>query len=236
MKPFPKLHLWFLLPFFITLLGFQGYWLGFSTSPFHWHLHGLSATFWYICLIIQPWLYHNRPIQVHKKVGMLSLILAGFVIASSINMIVVSLHSMSDSSPLYSVRYSLALFDLTSICGFTLSVVLAIIYARNIQIHARWMISTVFWVLAPGTVRFSFIPLFLILQPKEFSDFPFEWADVFIWNLVLIILIILFLMIKDYIKLKKIYFSYLLILITNLIFIFIFNDIKDAAWLKSFFD
>jgi hypothetical protein len=236
MKPFPKLHLWFLLPFFVTLIGFQGYWLGFGESPFHWHLHGLSATIWYICLIIQPWLYHNRPIQIHRKVGMLSLLVAGFVIASSLNMIVVSLPLMSESSPLYSVRYSLALVDLISISGFTLSVALAIVYARNTQVHARWMISTVFWVLAPGTVRFSFIPLFVILQPKEFSDFPFEWADVFIWNLVLIILIILFLIIKDYVNHKKIYFSYLLILIANLLFIFIIKGLKDAAWLKSFFD
>lgn len=236
MKPFPKLHLWLLLPFFVTLIGFQGYWFGFGESPFHWHLHGLSATLWYICLIIQPWLYHNRPIQIHRKVGMLSLLVAGFVIASSLNMIVVSLPLMSEFSPLYSVRYSLALVDLISISGFTLSVALAIVYARNTQVHARWMISTVFWVLAPGTVRFSFIPLFVILQPKEFSDFPFVWADVFIWNLVLIILIILFLIIKDYVNHKKIYFSYLLILIANFLFIFIINGLKDAAWLRSFFD
>lgn len=236
MKPFPNLHLWLLLPFFITLLGFQGYWLGFTESPFYWHLHGLSATFWYISLIIQPWLYHNHPIKIHRKVGMVSLILAGFVIASSLNMIVESLPKVTEASPLYPVRYSLALFDLTSIIGFTISVALAIVYARDTQVHARWMISTVFWVLAPGTVRFSFIPLFLILQPEKFSDFPFEWADVFIWNLVLIILIVLFLVIKDYIKLKKIYLSYVLVIISHFLFIFLINGLKDAAWLRSFFE
>ncbi|REG86408.1 hypothetical protein [Algoriphagus antarcticus] len=236
MKPFSKLHLWLILPFLVTLIGFQGYWMGFRDAPFHWHLHGLSATFWYICLIIQPWLYHNRPISVHRKVGMFSLIIAGFVIASALNMIIVSLPTMSELSPLYSVRYSLALVDCISITGFALSVVLAITYARNTQVHARWMISTVFWVLSPGTVRFSFIPLGAIFQPKAFSDFPFIWTDVFIWNEVLICLIILYLIIRDIVKQKTVYFSYVLILIVNLLFIPIINGLKDAPWLRSFFE
>tara|TARA_R110002072_G_scaffold140812_1_gene285432 strand:- start:123032 stop:123742 length:711 start_codon:yes stop_codon:yes gene_type:complete len=236
MKLFPKLHLWLILPFVITLIGFQGYWFSFKNAPLHWHLHGLSATFWYVCLIIQPWIYHNRPIQIHRKVGMLSLLIAGFLIASALNMILISLPNMSEFSPLYPVRYSLAFVDLISISGFTLSIALAIVYARNTQVHARWMISTVFWVLAPGTVRFSFIPLDAIFQPKKFSDFPFEWTDVFIWNEILIIMIILFLMIRDYIKDHKIYFPYVLILIANVLFIPIITGLKDAAWLRSFFD
>lgn len=164
------------------------------------------------------------------------MLVAGFVIASAVNMILVSLPSMSEFSPLYPVRYSLAFVDLISITGFTLSVVLAIANAKDTQSHARWMISTVFWVLAPGTVRFSFIPLGAMYQPKEFSDFPFEWTDVFIWNQVLIILIILYLMIKDYRNLKKIYFSYALTLIATVLFIPIINGLKDAAWLRAFFD
>lgn len=208
--------------------------MGFKSAPFHWHLHGLSAVLWYVCLIIQPWLYHNRPIQIHRKVGMFSLLIAGFVIASALNMIVASL-GMNESSPLYSVRFSLALVDCISIAGFALSVILAIGYARNTQVHARWMISTVFWVLAPGTVRFSFIPLGAIFQPKEFSDFPFVWTDVFIWNEVLICVIILYLIIRDLIKQKKVYFSYVLILLVNILFIPIINGLKDAPWLKSFF-
>lgn len=167
---------------------------------------------------------------------MFSLLVAGFVIASALNMIVISLKNMSEFSPLFSVRYSLALVDFISISGFALSVGLAIAYSKNTHAHARWMISTVFWVLAPGTVRFSFIPLGAIYQPKEFSDFPFEWTDVFIWNQILIILIILYLILKDYRKLRTVYFSYVLILIANIFFIPIINGLKNAPWLRSFFE
>ena len=83
-------------------------------------------------------------------------------------MILVSLPIMSEFSPLYPVRYSLALVDLISIIGFTLSEVLAIANSKDTQSHARWMISTVFWVLSPGTVRFSLILFGAIFQPKEF--------------------------------------------------------------------
>jgi hypothetical protein len=235
MKPFSKLHLWLIVPFVITLIGFQGYWTGFKNAPIHWHLHGLSATFWYIILIIQPWLYHHRPIKIHRKVGTIALILAGFVVASSLNMVFISL-GMAESSPLYGVRYSLALVDCISLIGFTFSIIMAIIQSKNIQVHARWMISTVFWVLAPGTVRFSFIPLGAYYQPTQFSDFPFMWSDIFIWNQVLIALIILFLLIKDYFKLKTVYFSYIFVLIAVLINIPIIEGLKNSSVLKAFFD
>ena len=143
---------------------------------------------------------------------------------------------MSEFSPLYPVRYSLALVDLISIIGFTLSEVLAIANSKDTQSHARWMISTVFWVLSPGTVRFSLILFWAIFQPKEFSDFPFEWKVVFIWNQVLIMLIILYLLIKDYRKLMKIYLSYALTLIATILFIPIIAGLRDASWPSCFFD
>lgn len=202
-------------------------------APTHWHLHGLSAIAWYILLIIQPWLYHNRPLKFHRKVGMISIMVAGFVGASAINMIMISLGVMSDQSPLFPVRYSLSFVDFISITGFLLSVALAVIYSKNTQVHARWMISTVFWVLAPGTVRFSFIPLGAYFQPEKFSDFPFGWTDVYIWNQVLIVLILLFLIIRDYRKQKTIYLSYSLVLIANIFFIPIILGLKDAPWLIS---
>lgn len=236
MKIFPKLHFWLILPFVITLIGFQGYWKGFSEASFYWHLHALSAVLWYVFLILQPWLYHHHPIQFHRKFGMFALLIAGMVIASALNMIIVSLPIMSEFSPLYEVRYSLAFVDLISISGFTLSIILAIVYARKTPVHARWMISTVFWVLVPGTVRFSFIPMGAIFQPKEFSDFPFLWSDIFIWNQVLIAALILFLIVRDYLKFKTVYFSYVLVLFITLAYIPIIEGAKNSHSIKAIFE
>jgi hypothetical protein len=235
MKPFPKLHLWLLIPFGFTLLGFRSYWTGFSEAPLRWHLHGISATAWYIILIVQPWLYHHRPIQIHRKVGMLGLLLAGFVTASALGVIRGNL-TQPEQSPLFEVRYSLSLLDFIFIAGFLLSVAAAVWNAKNTQVHARWMISSVFWVLSPATTRLSFLPLGMIYQSKEFSDFPFLWVDVLAWNQVLVFLIVAFLMIQDYRKEKKIYLSYALVAIVQLSCIWVVFALKDAEWLITLFN
>lgn len=234
MKPFPKLHLWLILPFVVTLAGFNGYWNGFAEASFQWHLHGLSATSWYILLIIQPWLYHNKPIQVHRKVGMVALLLAGIVVASALSMIKGTLNSVD--GPLFPIRYSLSFIDILNVMGFTTSVILSVLNAKNIQVHARWMIATVFWVLSPATVRLSFLPLGMFYQPKEFSDFPFLWTDVFIWNIAFIVALITFLIIRDYLKEKKVYFSFVLVGFVQLISIPMILGLKDVAWLRNFLD
>ncbi len=235
MKPFPRLHLWLLIPFVLTLLGFSHYWKGFSDAPFRWHLHGISATLWYILLIIQPWLYHNRPIQIHRKVGMIGIILAGLVAASALGVLRGNL-TQPEQSPLFEVRYSLTLLDFIFVTGFLFSVVAAILNSKNTPSHARWMISTVFWVLSPATTRLSFVPLGMIFQPEEFSDFPFTWPDVLSWNQILITLVIVFLIIVDYRKERKIYLSYVLAAIGQLGSLWVVFALKDAGWLRSLFD
>lgn len=235
MKPFPKLHLWLIIPFVLTLLGFGHYWTGFSEAPLRWHLHGISATAWYVALIIQPWLYHHRPIQVHRKLGMLGIILAGFVAASAIGVIRGNLTQPTES-PLYEVRYSLSVLDFLFVAGFLGSVIAAVWNAKNIQVHARWMISTVFWVLSPATTRLSFIPLGIIYRPQSFADFPFTWPDVLGGNQVLIALVIGALILRDYRKEKKIYFSYVLAAIGQLVSLWLVFSLKDSVWLRTLFN
>ena len=80
-----KAHLWLIVPFVITLLGFfPSYWSRFTDAPFRQHLHGLTATAWYLLLIVQPWLYHNEPIRYHRKVGFVSIFIAGGVVFSAL--------------------------------------------------------------------------------------------------------------------------------------------------------
>ena len=200
--------------------------------PFHWHLHGISATAWYLILIAQPWIYQHRSIHLHRKVGMVGLVLAGFVTASGLNMVKGNLQA-TEASPLFDVRYSLSSLDCLFIGFFMLSVILAVMNARNTASHARWMISTVFWVLSPATVRLSFVPLLIVFQPESFSDLPFVWSDVFVGNQVLIIFVLLFLIFRDFQKEKKIYASYVLVTIVQVLAIPILLFLKDSPWLRE---
>jgi len=161
-------------------------------------------------------------------------LLAGIVVASALS--VVKGNLLTVDGPLFPIRYSLSFIDILTIMGFGTSVILSVLNAKNTQVHARWMISTVFWVLAPATVRLSFLPLGMFYQPKEFSDFPFLWTDVFIWNTAFIVALIAFLIIRDYLKEKKVYFSYILVGFVQLISIPMILELKDAEWLRGFLD
>lgn len=81
---FPRTHLWLILPFVITISGFIFYWMSFNNSPFRHHVHGLSATAWYLLVILQPYLYQQNKMQLHRKVGFLGLFLAGALVFSGL--------------------------------------------------------------------------------------------------------------------------------------------------------
>lgn len=163
---------------------------------------------------------------------MVGLVLAGFVTASGLNMVKGNLQA-TEASPLFDVRYSLSSLDCLFIGFFMLSVILAVMNARNTASHARWMISTVFWVLSPATVRLSYVPLLMVFQPESFSDLPFVWSDVFVGNQVLIILVLLFLIFRDFQKEKKIYASYVLVTVVQVLAIPILLFFKDSPWLRE---
>lgn len=228
-KPYPKLHLWLLIPLIILLLGFQNYWRDFFNRPFHQHVHALSATAWMLLLVLQPWIYQNKGIRLHRKLGMIGVFLAGVVACSAL--LIVKNNLSISGGPLYPIKYSLSFIDLILIAGYIYSVVMSVMKSKNIHVHARWMITTIFWILTPGLNRF-FMKLLSIMD----FGLPYTLPKVYTSMFLLSGLIVAVLMIRDYIKEKKIYFSYALVLSTNLICAPMLQGLKDAEWVKAILD
>ena len=151
MREFRNAHLWLIIPCAIVLLGFApSYWLRLADAPWRQHLHGLSATLWFLLLIAQPYLVTRGHVAQHRRYGMIALVVAGGVALSAYNVIpftfeIVGLPDLA--------KYAFSFVDLLLILGFILAVVMAIIHAKKSADHARWMISTVFWALSPGLFR-----------------------------------------------------------------------------------
>ena len=153
-----NVHLWLLIPCVIVMLGFApSYWLKFTDAPFRQHLHGLTATAWFILLILQPYVVTRGNIRAHRRYGMFALILAGGVAVSSLGTI--PYNFLNPGLP-EAAKYGLSFVDIVLVSGFVVSVSMAIRTVKRTEEHARWMISTVFWVLGPATFRvymFGFI-------------------------------------------------------------------------------
>ena len=88
MERFRHAHLWLLIPFAIAILGFvPSYWLRFADAPWRQHLHGLTATAWFVVLILQPWFATRGHLKRHRLFGMCALFLAGGVVISGLGAI-----------------------------------------------------------------------------------------------------------------------------------------------------
>jgi hypothetical protein len=226
-KYYPNLHYWLIIPFLMILLGFQNYWMNFRSAPFHHHVHSIPATVWFVFLIVQPWIYHNRSIKLHRKVGMVGLFVAGMVAASALLVMKANLQVVS--GPFLVMNYSLTLVNLLLIPGFTISVIMAIIKAKHTPSHTRWMISTIFWISGAATFRLS-----MMIQEWIGPSNPIEIEYVLAGNFIFIALFVFFLIILDYLKEKKVYSAYIIVMIANVISAPILIYMNDKEWVISF--
>lgn len=154
-------HRWMLLPFFISILGFSySYFSKLSVATFHQHIHGISATLWYILIIIQPYLITQRKnFSRHKTLGTIGLILAGIVAGSAFTIIPKNIDNIKELdingffNPTFA--YFAVFIDFVLISMYILSVSVAIlnIKKKNISGHVQWIMASVFFVLSPGLAR-----------------------------------------------------------------------------------
>ena len=207
--PFPQAHLWLLIPFVISVSGFYfTYWSKFTEVPFRQHVHGLTSTAWYLLLILQPWLIHNKSVSYHRKFGFVALFLAGGVVFSALQ--VMPYQVVSTAPHMIPVlRYGFSFADFAVLSGFSFSVIMAMLNARDTPNHARWMISTAFWALLPAFGRLVFFTTLVSNGGKPLTSFL---SIVFIC-LGIMMIPLLIMIYLDYKNESKVYSPYLFALI-----------------------
>ncbi|MCK0179144.1 hypothetical protein MWU50_07570 [Flavobacteriaceae bacterium S0862] len=220
---FPKAHLWLLIPFIITILGFYfSYWSKLGEVPFRDHGHGITATLWYVLLIIQPWIYNNKSLKLHRMVGFIGLFLAGGVVFSALQVIPYNIVSGLTEY----LKYGLSFFDFGALLGFSLSVIMAMIHSKSRDKHSRWMISTVFWVLQPAVSRLIFFPLVIANDGNP----PIEFIDAIYLSLLTVIIPILIMIYVDFRKYKTVYKAYLFALCGTVILTLLVKVMGTTEW------
>lgn len=154
----------FLLAMGITWLGFsRTYFAVVRSEPLLHHIHGALMGGWIALLVIQPMLYQRGNLRLHRMLGrwgvyllMPAIVVCGFLMDRRM----IQMHNAPPS-----VIDQLSFLDLASLIVFPALVVLSIYSARNIQLHARYIVCTVLLFMPPALTRaLFFVPSMHSLQ------------------------------------------------------------------------
>jgi len=115
------------------------------------HFHGISMLLWVLLLISQSWLVRRQNMKLHRATGKLSFVLAPLVVWSGLLVVLDNLAKRDD--PFTQGALNILWFGIFLVLLFALLYGLAILYRKNMHLHARYMISTALVFLVPGLSR-----------------------------------------------------------------------------------
>ena len=153
---YPHPQWYFLLAMGITWLGFsRTYFALVRTEPLPHHIHGALMGGWIAPLVVQPMLYQRGRIHLHRTLGrwgvyllMPAIVGCGFLMDRRM--------LQTHNAPPFVIG-QLSFLDLTSLIVFPALVILSVCYARNVQLHARYIVCTVLLFMPPALTRALFM-------------------------------------------------------------------------------
>lgn len=175
--PYRRAHYWLLLLFPLAGLAFwPAYFADLRGAPWAFHLHGATASLWLALLAFQSWSIHRRRNPLHRAVGLWSLAL--FPLFTAGGMLVIRTMAgkfAAQSSPFYALFGArLGLLDGVSTLGLCSLFAMALRRRRNVQLHARYMLGTAFFLIAPILSRLlPILPPLAIRGPEDFHRFGY---------------------------------------------------------------
>ena len=220
-KYYKYAHIYLALGLVVVLIGFsKTYFNKLGEFPFSYHLHGISATLWMILLIIQPYLIQKSKLKAHRILGWFSLVLVPLIIIGGIIMMTKMIQGQANYPP--NIVYTLAFIDVCTLVAFAVLYVLALYFRKNLKLHSRFMVSTIFGPLVPALTR-----LFLIVLGIA-SDF----TDALTYSYLVIELVLLAIIWKER-NAKEIKFTYVPFLIFILVQHILIYFVHDWIWWKT---
>lgn len=129
-----------------------------------WAVHGFLFLGWYILFSLQTALISGKSIQLHKKLGYISIAFFSVLTLSGIGMMLGTMNSytpdwdpqqlMARTSFVWAIFHTLVFF-----CGFY---VLGILFRKKGELHKRFMLLASLSMMSATLTRFAYLPGFPI--------------------------------------------------------------------------
>ncbi|HYC95107.1 MAG TPA: hypothetical protein VEB39_05345 [Sphingomicrobium sp.] len=167
--PYRHAHWWILALF--PLAGFA-FWPSYvstiTSASFEFHAHGITAALWLALLALQSWSIHSGSVPLHRLSGRSSLALFPLFMAGGAGIFLGMAQRYVSGSPFHAMYAPrLAWLDIVGVAGFAFCYFQALKWRRKAQIHSRYMLATVLFLLPPIFGRLSAIPLG-VRGPEDF--------------------------------------------------------------------
>jgi hypothetical protein len=172
--PFRRAHYYVGL---LVLFTFPAFWWSYfsklGTVQWQFHVHGATAGAWMVLLVAQSWAIHNGQRDLHKLVGLASIVLMPLFLAGSALVIATMASGGGEFRGIFGAR--LALFDIIASLAFAGFVFGALRHRRNVALHARYMLATPLLLIAPVASRLLsvFVPGLAIRTAEEIPRFAY---------------------------------------------------------------
>jgi hypothetical protein len=180
---YPRAQWYFLAAMVVTWIGFSHtYFAVVRTEPLLHHVHGALMGGWIALLVIQPILYQRGRIALHRTLGKwgVYLLMPAIVICGALmDRRMLRMHNAPPD-----IIDQLSFLDLTSLLMFPALIILSIVYARDLQLHARYIVCTVLLLMPPALAR-----AFFIIPAMQSFQMNVNVAEALI-NMLLLVLII----------------------------------------------
>lgn len=195
--PYPRAHYYIALVFLVTIAGFWPSYFGkLGDAPLAFHVHGFTASAWIVLVALQSWSIHSRRITLHRKFGLASLILLPLMTGSLVMIANVSAAQYLEggaydqfAGPIFGYATAVPLV------GYLVLFAQALRYRRRVQLHAGYMLATVFFLWEPAAARLlvRFVPQLDITGPENFH----KAADAIALGIAMPLLLAIYLYLRD---------------------------------------
>ncbi len=159
--PYRYAHYYYLLLIPAAVLGFSGYLGDLQNAGVSKHLHAITATLWILLLAGQSASIHNGFRSIHRRLGFTSLIVFPFYLCGFLLVYRTEAIRIIDGDPWASVfGPGIGAITLISFVATGWMYYCGLRQRRAVQLHARWMLVTVFLFSESvlGRILNNFVP------------------------------------------------------------------------------
>jgi len=167
--PYRRAYLYVLALLALTFVAFwPGYFSKLPVKKLAHHYHAASAVLWMVLAIAQSWTIHHDRIALHRKIGPAIFILFPFFMIAG--MWVIHVEATTLAGDFTSVEgkqiAQFGWFDPLANLGFAALFWGGLRYRYKVQLHARYMLATLLFVIAP--IGFRLLPMAIpFMRPDE---------------------------------------------------------------------